>query len=60
MFPFWASDWYCGEPISRKSQLEGKLRSLKSIRDDLETRLAGFNAAIEQVERQLSRKDRAA
>jgi len=30
------------------------------MRDDLETRQAGVNAAIEQVERQLSREDRAA
>ncbi len=60
MFPFWAGNWYCGESISRKSQLEGKLRFLKSMRDDLETRLAGVNAAIEQVERQSSREDRAA
>ncbi len=60
MFPLWANNWYCGQPISRKSQLEDKLRFLKSMRDDLETRLAGVNAAIEQVERQSSREDRAA
>lgn len=60
MFPFWANDWYCGTTVSRKTQLEGRLRFLKSMRDDLETRLAGINAALEQVERQLSREDRAA
>jgi len=60
MFPFWANNWYCGESVSRYTQLEIRLRFLKTMRDDLETRLAGINAAIEQVERQLSREDRAA
>jgi hypothetical protein len=60
MFPFWANTWYCREPVSRKTQLESRLRFLRSTRDDLETRLAGINAAIEQIERQLSREDTAA
>lgn len=60
MIPFWANNWYCDTSYSRKTQLESKLKFLKSMRDDLETRLAGLNAAIEQVERQLSREDRAA
>ncbi len=59
MFPF--SFWYdaCGgsEPVSRKSRLERKLRFLKGMRDDLETRLAGLNAAISNVEQQLSQED---
>ena len=57
MFPFWGSTCYGSEPISRRTQLERKLRFLKSMRDDLETRLAGTNAAIEQTEQQLRRED---
>ncbi len=60
MFPF--SFWYkysCygDEPISRKARLERKLRFLRAMRDDLETKLAGLNAAISNVEQQLSRED---
>lgn len=64
MFPSWGNTWgntwSCGEFVSRKSQLEAKLKFLRSTRDDLETRLAATNAAIEQIERQLSREERAA
>ena len=64
MFSSWCNPWgntsYCGGSVSRKSQLEAKLRFLRSTRDDLETRLAATNAAIEQIERQLSREERAA
>ena len=63
MFSSWCNTWgktsYCGESVSRKSQLEAKLRFLRSTRDDLETRLAATNAAIEQIERQVSREERA-
>lgn len=56
-FPFW-QDGYCGsEPVSRKTRLERKLRFLKGMRDDLETRLAGLNAAINNVEQQLTQED---
>lgn len=59
MFPF--SFWYnaCsgGEPVSRKSRLERKLRFLKAMRDDLETKLAGLSAAITNVEQQLAQDD---
>ena len=59
MFPFWNwSSTYCGsEPVSRKTSLERKLKFLKSIRDDLEIRLSGLNAAISTVEQQLSQED---
>jgi hypothetical protein len=55
----WGNTWYCGESVSRKSQLQAKLRFLRSTRDDLETKLAATNAAIEQIERQVSREERA-
>lgn len=59
MFPFsfWPNACYGGEPVSRKTRLQGKLRFLKTMRDDLETRLAGLNAAINNVEQQLSQDD---
>ena len=45
MFPFWGNA-YCGtEPVSQKTYKERKLKFLKGMRDDLETRLAGVNAA---------------
>jgi hypothetical protein len=61
MFPLF-SCWYnnsCygNEPISRKTHLERKLRFLKTMRDDLETKLAGLNAAITNVEQQVSHED---
>lgn len=60
MFPFW--NWnntcYGGETVSRKTSLERKLKFLKSMRDDLEIRLAGLNAAIGTMEQQLSQEDK--
>lgn len=57
MFPFWEM-LCCGqEPGSRRSYQERKLKFLKGMRDELEARLAGLNAAIETIERQLSRDD---
>ncbi|MUH00732.1 hypothetical protein F7734_54080 [Scytonema sp. UIC 10036] len=60
MFPF--SFWYnnsCygGETVSRKTRLERKLKFLKTMRDDLETKIAGLNAAISNVEQQLTQED---
>lgn len=59
MFPFW--NWnntcYGGETVSRKTSLERKLKFLKSMRGDLEIRLAGLNAAIGTMEQQLSQED---
>lgn len=57
MFPFFTKS-YCGwdfcQPESRKVHQENKLKFLKWIRDDLETRLAGLNAAIQTIERQIN------
>lgn len=61
MFPFsfsyWNNNCYTDEPVSRKTRLERKLRFLKTMRDDLETKLAGLNAAITNVEQQLNQED---
>ncbi len=59
MFPFyfWQNSCYGGEPVSRKTRLERKLKFLKTMRDDLETKLAGLNAAISNVEQQLNQED---
>ena len=59
MFPFWNwNDTFCGgEPISRKTSLERKLKFLKAMRGDLEIRLAGLNAAIGTIEEQLTTED---
>lgn len=58
MFPMWGNNPCWGaEPVSRKTYQERKLRFLKWMRDDLETRLAGLNAAIETIEQQLNRED---
>ncbi len=58
MFPFfWHNSCYSDDSFSRRTQLQRKLRFLKAIRDDLETRLAGLNAAISNVEQQLSQED---
>ncbi|NWF59919.1 MAG: hypothetical protein HXY43_11715 [Fischerella sp.] len=58
MFPFfWYNSCYSDDSFSRRTQLQRKLRFLKAIRDDLETRLAGLNAAISNVEQQLSQED---
>jgi hypothetical protein len=37
--------------------LERKLKFLKAIRDDIEIRLAGLNAAIGTIEQQLRAED---
>jgi len=59
MFPFGPTPGTAVD-LFPQTQLESKLRFLRSTRDDLEPRLAGINAAIEQIERQLSREDTAA
>jgi hypothetical protein len=58
MFPFyfWNNSCYSGD-TSRKARLERKLSFLKTMRDDIETRLAGLNAAITNVEQQLNQED---
>jgi hypothetical protein len=57
MFPFWGTACWGSEPVSHKTHQERKLRFLRWMRDDLEARLAGLNAAIEAIERQLNRDD---
>jgi K+-sensing histidine kinase KdpD len=51
--------WYkfCCNSESEASMTwrQRRLKFLKSIRDDLETRLAAINAAIESIERQEER-----
>jgi len=59
MFTFWGNNCYGNEPISRRTRLERKLWFLKWMRDDLETRLAGINGAISNVEQQLNQEDAA-
>jgi len=56
---FWANTWYLRWICFAKLNWKASLDSLGQ-RDDPETRLAGINAAIEQIERQLSREDTAA
>jgi hypothetical protein len=53
MFPFFCNT--C-DPTSRQDYQERKLKFLKWMRDDLETRLAGLNATIETIERQMNRE----
>ncbi|WP_013323138.1 hypothetical protein [Gloeothece verrucosa] len=57
MFPFFGNPCCTNESISRKTYQERKLKFLKGIRDDLEARLAGLNASIETIERQLSQEE---
>jgi hypothetical protein len=56
MFPFFCPTNVCGSSSNREEYQAHKLKFLKWMRDDLETRLAGLNAAIETVERQMSRE----
>jgi hypothetical protein len=53
MFPFWGSTCCSDDPQSRRIYQERKLRFMRWFRDDLETRLAGLNAAIATLERQM-------
>ena len=57
MFFFWGSPSCSFDSYSRQTHLENKLKFLKMMRDNLETRLAGLNAAIETTERQLGREE---
>ena len=63
MFPFFdifnATCGYSKEGCSQKASQERKLKCLKWIRDDMEARLAGLNASIETIERQLSQEEAA-
>lgn len=59
MFPFFASFDNNQQKCSPKANKERKLKFLKWIRDDLETRLAGVNAAISTIETQMERYEAA-
>ncbi|HEY9877838.1 MAG TPA: hypothetical protein V6D29_05245 [Leptolyngbyaceae cyanobacterium] len=43
--------------MNQRTYQERKLRFMKWMRDDLETRLAGLNAAIATLERQLGNEE---
>ncbi|BAY19470.1 hypothetical protein NIES21_53330 [Anabaenopsis circularis NIES-21] len=60
MFPFWSNVCYGSEPISHKAHLERKLKFLTWMRDDLESKLSGINAAIDTIRQQIEREDRSA
>ena len=57
MFPFWGNPCWGPEPWSDRADKERKLKFLKMIRDSLEARLAGLNAAIATIERQLGQEE---
>lgn len=56
MFPFWDSACYTREPLTRRGRLERKRQFLQLMKDDLETRLAGINAALEKIDEQLNQE----
>ena len=56
MFPFMTHP-SCFDSYSSKAHKERKLKFLKLIRDELETRLAGVNAAIASIENQINREE---
>jgi hypothetical protein len=57
MFPFWMNSCCSTDSFSTARHQENKLKFLKFMRDNVEARLAALNAAIETIERQLSRSD---
>jgi hypothetical protein len=57
MFPFFGNACWTGQSCSRQEYRQQKLRFLKTMRDDLEARLAGLNAAIATIERQVSTEE---
>jgi 16S rRNA G527 N7-methylase RsmG len=59
MFPFFMNPCWgpSGESCSPRESRERKLRFLKSMRDELEAKLAGLNASIETMERQMSQDE---
>lgn len=57
MFPFFGNPCWGGQTVSRREYRQQKLRFLKSMRDELETKLAALNAAIETMERQMSQEE---
>ncbi|MEA5592832.1 hypothetical protein [Rivularia sp. UHCC 0363] len=57
MFDFWMNSCCGTDSFSTKRHRENKLQFLKFMRDNVEARLAALNAAIETIERQLTRSD---
>lgn len=57
MFFSWCQSCFNPESNSASSWKQRRLKFLKSMRDDLETRLAAINAAIETIERQSSQEE---
>ena len=57
MFPFWTTSCCNTQKHSPKAYKEHRLKFLQWIRDDLETRLAGINAAISTLESQIDREE---
>lgn len=55
MFFPWYKSCFDSESDSSMTWRQRRLKFLKSMRDDLETRLAAINAAIETIERQEER-----
>ena len=53
MFPLLSAICCGGKCPSRKEHQEQRLKFLKWVRDDMETRLAGLNAAIASIESQV-------
>jgi hypothetical protein len=52
MFFHWCQSCFNPESNSASTWKQRRLQFLKSMRDDLETRLAAINAAIATIERQ--------
>ena len=57
MFPFLNIGSCNAENCSPKAVQERKLKFLKWMRDDLESKVAGLNAMIETIERQINREE---
>ena len=58
MFPYCGNSfWHYDSASSSRAYRERKLEFLKWMRDELEAKLAGVNASIETVERQINQRD---
>ncbi|ELR99016.1 hypothetical protein [Gloeocapsa sp. PCC 73106] len=57
MFLPWETICCSKDFMSRRNYNERRLKFLQWMRDDLEARLAGINAAIQTVERQINEDD---
>ena len=54
---FWGNPCWDSKYTSSREYRQRKLKFLKQMRDDLEARIAGLNAAIETMERQLREEE---